>query len=647
MAKPPQQPRVAELVALVHPVAPEVSAVRLAEIVATVAPLPLTQRRLELALIKQPGVLEGEHRNVPVTVQGLAHALVAEGASRVVLPACESCGRAVRLPHKTPSGGRHCSRCERNARAVQCATCGRVKPVQRTIDGQRYCRDCWRIDPRSFGDCSRCGQHATIVVRRPDLVCLACYTAPIKTCGLCGDHGRVASHLDGRRVCARCYYAMRTPQPCPECGRKVFLTGFMNDRKVCADCAGTPVTMACPGCGSIKEVRKHHLCVECRRPIAIRQLLAADAGEIRAELQPLADYLITHHHKAISLERWLHKRKCASVLRELADGTLPLTAEAIITRASTGQSAAFLLSLLVHAGVLPEMDAHAARFEHWSHRWLTTIEQPEDRLLLRRYCAWELLPPRSRTTVENGVRSGSRYQEMRASLTYCADLLTEIRSQGHTLMSFPQRLLDVHLTGSPSQRDALAPFTGWLRRHRLSKLRVESRRHRLEGRDYASEHRWQMARSFLSRTDMDPITRVGGLLVLLYGINLSRIAALKRSQVDATARPVRLAIATDPIELPDVLGEAVIQLLGASEHSSSEWLFPGRNPGRPLTPAPLSRRLRAEGLLAGSARVTALMELTRQMHPRVVSDLLGITPATAATWSRLAGSDWNEYPALR
>jgi hypothetical protein len=41
------------------------------------------------------------------------------------------------------------------------------------------------------------------------------------------------------------------------------------------------------------------------------------------------------------------------------------------------------------------------------------------------------------------------------------------------------------------------------------------------------------------------------------------------------------------------------------------------------------------------------MELTRQMHPRVVSDLLGITPASAAAWSRLAGSDWNEYPALR
>ena len=118
MAKPPQLPRVAEVVALVHPLVPEISRERIAEIVHSVAPVPLTQRLLELALIKQPGVLEGQHANVPVTVQDLARALVEEGASRVMLPTCESCGRAVRMPHKTPGGGRHCSRCERNARSL-------------------------------------------------------------------------------------------------------------------------------------------------------------------------------------------------------------------------------------------------------------------------------------------------------------------------------------------------------------------------------------------------------------------------------------------------------------------------------------------------------------------------------------------------
>jgi len=383
VAKPPQQPRVAEVVALIQPIAPEIPAVRLAEIVATIAPVPLTQRRLELALLNHPGVLEGHHPNVPITVQALARVLVDEGAVRVVLPRCESCGRAVRMPHKAPNGGRLCSRCDRNARSVACATCGRVQPVQRTIDGLRYCRDCWRSDPRSFGECSRCGQHATIITRRPALICVACYTAPVKTCGLCGERGRIASHLDGRRVCARCYYGMRVPQLCPECGRRVFLTGFMNGTKVCADCAGTPVTLACPGCGSIEEVRKHRLCAQCRRPILIQQLLADRTGQIRTELQPLANYLRTHHGKAASLERWMHKSTCAEVLRELADGRLPLTAEAILARAKNSQSVAFLLSLLARAGVLPDLDVQAARFDHWLRAWLNSIESTEDRLILR------------------------------------------------------------------------------------------------------------------------------------------------------------------------------------------------------------------------------------------------------------------------
>lgn len=649
MAKPPQEPRVAEVVDLVRVIAPEVSSDRLGEIVVAVAPVPLTQRLLELALIKQPGVLEGRHQNVPVTVQDLAHALVDEGARRVVLPTCESCGRAVRMPHKTPNGGRHCSRCERNTRSVACASCGRVRPVQRTIDGHRYCRECWRADPRSFGHCSRCGQHATIIVRRPDLVCLGCYTAPIKTCGLCGAPGRVASHLDGRRVCARCYYAMRSPRPCPECGHKVFLTGFMNGQKVCAECAGTPVTMACPGCGSIEEVRKHHLCVECRRPIAIRQILADKAGEIRAELQPLADYLLTHHGRAVSLERWLHKSKCATLLRELADGTLALNADAIITRAQTGQSVAFLLALLVRSGALPELDVEAARFDHWLSAWLEGIEHAEDRLVLHRYCTWELLRSvRSfRATSRGSSSPAAGLQKQRAALKHCAALLGEIRSQQETLATFPQRRLDAYLSGSPSQRDALAPFTRWLRRHRLSTLRVEFRLSRLEGHGYASDHRWQMARRFLSTPDMDPKTRTAGLLVLLYGIHLTRIATIRSAQVDATSRPVKLTIGTEPIELPDVLGDAIIALVAAAEGRPEGWLFPGRNPGQHLTPGPLGRRLREQGLQSGSARTTALIELTRQMHPRIVSDLLGITPASAAAWSRLSGGDWTEYPQLR
>ncbi len=277
--------------------------------------------------------------------------------------------------------------------------------------------------------------------------------------------------------------------------------------------------------------------------------------------------------------------------------------------------------------------------------WLDGIDHPEDRLILRRYCTWELL--RSTRTLRSASSPASGFQRQRAALKYCAAFLGEIRAQQETLATFPQRLLDAYLTDSPSQRDALAPFTRWLRKHRLSTLRVEFRAHRLEGRDYASDHRWQMARRFLSDADMDPKTRAAGLLVLLYGIQLTRIVTITRAQVDTSSRPVTVTVGAEPIEVPAILGDAIVELVDATKGHPEGWLFPGRNPGRHLTPGPLSRRLRAEGLLAGSARTTALIELTRQLHPRIVSDLLGITTASAASWSRLAGGEWSDYPALR
>ena len=143
------------------------------------------------------------------------------------------------------------------------------------------------------------------------------------------------------------------------------------------------------------------------------------------------------------------------------------------------------------------------------------------------------------------------------------------------------------------------------------------------------------------------VRKAGGEVdvVPLQSARLTRIAAITRAQVDTTARPMTLTVGTEPIELPEVLAEAMVQLLDGNR--SDTWLFPGRNPGRPITPGPLSRRLRQEGLLAGSARVTALMDLTRQLHPRIVSDLLGITASSAAAWARLSGGEWSDYPALR
>src|SRR5699024_7582614 len=145
----------------------------------SIAPDHRTRRRMFIAISKRPGILTGHDPNVPATVQSLTAALSQAGAAAIVVPGCEHCGRKMQLPHRAPHGGRHCSRCEKNYRARPCAGCGQRRPIHKNLDGQYFCRSCWKLDPRSFGICQRC--HETASVRNAldgTLVCNRCYKPP-------------------------------------------------------------------------------------------------------------------------------------------------------------------------------------------------------------------------------------------------------------------------------------------------------------------------------------------------------------------------------------------------------------------------------------------------------------------------------------
>lgn len=335
----------------------------------------------------------------------------------------------------------------------------------------------------------------------------------------------------------------------------------------------------------------------------------------------------------------------ARTLRDLVEGRLPLDAGAIIDALPTSQSEGFLLSLLAAAGLLPECDVHQARFERWLEHWLSGVEK-QDRLILRQYHAWgtnQLL----RRPVSRPTGAEHRMKRHRARLRCCADLLARIHSAGHTIATFPQRELDRYLTGSSSQQDALSHFTRWLRQHQLSTLTVHARNTGEPSPGMDPDQRWQAARRFLQADAIPPGDRVGGLLTLLYGMQATRIVALERSAVSAVDDRVSLTIGSDPIELPAPLGRAVLDLMNASAPKSDRWLYPGRNPGAHLTAGTLAQRLTRYNLPLADARATTLLELAQHMHPRLISDLLGLSTTAATRWWRLASGDWTKYPALR
>jgi len=100
------------------------------------------------------------------------------------------------------------------------------------------------------------------------------------------------------------------------------------------------------------------------------------------------------------------------------------------------------------------------------------------------------------------------------------------------------------------------------------------------------------------------------------------------------------------------LAALVLQLV-ASRHGrgalgdqgTSSWLFPGGQPGRPLSAYQLGERLRQLGLRPGQARSTALFQLATELPAALRARLLGIHISVAIAWQRASSGDWTNYAA--
>lgn len=160
---------------------------------------------------------------------------------------------------------------------------------------------------------------------------------------------------------------------------------------------------------------------------------------------------------------------------------------------------------------------------------------------------------------------------------------------------------------------------------------------------------------FVSDDAVPLVDRVAGLLVLLYGQALTRVARLDmsrvRQDVDGT---VLLALGRDEVRLPPPVGALVAELVATPRGratvgapAASPWLFPGIQPDRPLRASRLQVRLNAYGLRARAARTTALLDLATEVPPVVLADLLGMYPNTAVRWVQAAGGEWANYAAIR
>jgi len=609
------------------------------------------RRQLAWALQDRPDLLTGAGAESPVpSVLRLIDVLREAGSTKVVPPSCPRCGRSVVLS-KLHDGLRICRGCEARLRAVPCGRCGAVRdPVTRDGQGQPICPNCFMHDPANQEICIRCGRRRPVSVRVPEgPVCPSCRPVREMTCSICG---RVApaeiSEATGQPWCRACQQRWAR---CAGCGRSRPVRGGSIDRPLCATCTQPDPSFwkPCPICGEATKLTDGP-CIRCDLRRRLTELLSGPDGAIRPQLQALYQNLAEVELPDTVLS-WINKEHTITILGGLARGEL-LLAHDTLDRLPPAKTVEHLRAVLVATGALPARDEHMARLERWVADTIAARPDPDERYLLKRYAVWHLLRRLRRAHIGEVV-TYNQATTVKARLRAALELLDWLAGRGVTLSSADQSHIDDWLAGQGAtlRRDA-GTFVRWAASHKLTGLELPATRWNGPTGTLDGEQRWEQARWLLRDDTIEAADRVAGLLVLLYAQKVAAISRLTLGHVEHGDRGVSVRLGQRPLSLPEPVAALVLGLVAnrqghavLGDRRTSPWLFPGGQPGRPISASRLSERLRDLGIYPSTARSSALMQLATELPAAVIARMLGMHITVAVEWQRAASGDWTAYAA--
>ncbi|MEV5205625.1 hypothetical protein [Streptomyces sp. NPDC053720] len=145
--------------------------------------------------------------------------------------------------------------------------------------------------------------------------------------------------------------------------------------------------------------------------------------------------------------------------------------------------------------------------------------------------------------------------------------------------------------------------------------------------------------------------RLAGLLLLLYAQWPAAISRLTVDHIEETDGAVRIRLGAVPIELPAPVAELALQQIEVRRshavlgRTDSPWLFPGGQPGGPISAWAMGERLREIEIRLAQTRSTALFQLATELPAAVLARTLGIDITVTIKWQRAAAGDWAAYAA--
>jgi hypothetical protein len=639
------------LLAVIGMVAPTICAETVIDAVGRVTSQAGQRRQLAWAIQDRPDLLTGAGAQAPVpSVLRLIDALCESGATGIVRPACPHCRRTVTLS-KARGGLRICRSCEARLRAVPCAGCGAVRdPATRDDQGRPLCSNCLVSDPANQEICVGCGRRRRVSVRSDEGPrCGSCRPVTEMTCSICGRFAPAEiSKATGEPWCKAC---QKRWARCAGCGQFRPVRGGSTDRPLCAVCTRPDQSFwkRCPSCAEMTKLADGP-CVRCALRQRLTNLLGGADGTVDPQLHALYDNLAAAQRPATALN-WLKHEHTTAILGDIASGTLRLSHDTL-DLLPAAKTVEHLRSVLVATAALPARDEHMVRIERWVTATIAARTDPDERYLLQRYAVWHLLR-RLRRRRKGDQTTHNQTTLVKAQLRTAIELLDWLAHRHLTLRSANQGHLDTWITSEGAGRRGNAGhFVRWAASQKLTDLELPAVRWNGPSGTIDHDKRWEQARWLLRDDTLETTDRVAGLLVILYAQKLEAISKLTLDHIDHNDNGVGLRLGSRPVLLPEPLAALILDLAASrrghavlGDQGTSPWLFPGGQPGRPLSASRLAERLRALGVHAGTARSAALLQLATELPAAVMARMLGVHIKVAAEWQRAASGDWAGYAA--
>lgn len=611
------------------------------------APRPSYQQRLAWALEAQPALLTGQGHLAPLrAIPRFIDLLHAAGVTGIVRPACPRCHRVVRID-KPLDGMRVCRMCIAHSRIEECVRCrAHREPVTRDDQGRPVCANCFITDPANLETCIHCGRCRSVGHRTPDgPLCPSCPALPRLTCSICGEATPCGvSRATGRPWCPAC---QRRSAACSNCGRHAPIVSGTLTHPLCGDCTAPAAWLDCPTCSDPDHPNPGH-CARCLINKRLDEVMGPSTVLLVPGLQALRHNIATAEHP-ITAMRWLTKKSIAPVISDLAAGRRPLTHAALDELPPT-PALAHLRQTLVAVGALPQRDEELVRLEQFLTSFLASQPDRDRRKILHRYTIWHLV---RRLRSRNNARPTSRQQSLRIRnhARAAGAFLDWLHTHNLTLDTCRQANLDHWLTDdSGTYRYETGNFIRWAHANKLTTAYVTAKRWNGPVHPLDDQHRWDTAHRLLHDDTFKTEDRLAGLLLLFYAQGPSAISRLTIDHIQVN--DVRLHLGRTPVYLPEPVAELARTVvtnrkghatIGAQAPSS--WLFPGGQPGRPISTAQLTLKLNKLGIQPNQARSTALFQLATEIPAAILARTLGIHTDVAVRWQRLSAGDWTTYAA--